>query len=172
MAITLEANYSKKLGLPQFSSHQFSVTIKTEIADMSQVKAESEHLYRELQESVDQSIKEVGWLPESTHANAGGNGNGNGHNGNGSNGTNGKSKDIWNCTPRQRDLILKIVDENKLNKNEVENMAKDFFNLGVKHLNSLQASQVIKELLEQYPGNGNGNQGRYARPANQNQRAS
>ena len=31
--ITLEANYSKKLGLPNYSSHQFSVSLKTELAE-------------------------------------------------------------------------------------------------------------------------------------------
>ena len=40
MAITLEANYAKKLGLPNFSSHQYFVTIRTELTDLSQVEAE------------------------------------------------------------------------------------------------------------------------------------
>ena len=40
MAIVLEANYAKKLGLPNFSSHQYSVTIRTELTDLSQVEAE------------------------------------------------------------------------------------------------------------------------------------
>ena len=29
--IVLESNYSKKIGLPQYSSHQFSITLRTEI---------------------------------------------------------------------------------------------------------------------------------------------
>jgi hypothetical protein len=33
--ITLEANYSKKIGLPGYSSHQFSVTLKSELADIT-----------------------------------------------------------------------------------------------------------------------------------------
>ncbi len=41
MAITLEANYSKKLGLPGYSSHQYSVTVRTELADLNQVDVES-----------------------------------------------------------------------------------------------------------------------------------
>ena len=44
MAIILEANYSKKLGLPNFSSHQFSVTIKTEVPDPAQEQGESTRL--------------------------------------------------------------------------------------------------------------------------------
>ncbi|MGO8926574.1 MAG: hypothetical protein ACLQU3_06780 [Limisphaerales bacterium] len=60
--ITLECNYSKKLGLPGYSSHQFSITLRTEIADVNQVQAESARLYKLLQEGVDCSIKETGYL--------------------------------------------------------------------------------------------------------------
>ena len=103
--ITLEANYSKKIGLPQYSSHQFSITLKTEIADPAQVAAESSRLYTALQSAVDQSLQQVGWLPDGAPA------NGNGHsrpvNGNGN--ANGHAE-RWNCSDKQRDLILKIVD--------------------------------------------------------------
>ena len=71
--ITLECNYSKKLGLPGYSSHQFAITLRTEIADLNQVQAESARLYKLLQEGVDTSIKETGYLPT--------NGNGNGQRG-------------------------------------------------------------------------------------------
>ena len=153
MAITLEANYSKKVGLPGYSSHQFSITLKTEIADLSQAQTESARLYAQLQDSVDQSIREVGWLPESNGSN--------GHQGN--NGNNGNYKpaskpEMWACTPKQRDLILKIVEENNLDKKQVEALAMERFNLGVKQLNTLQTSQIIKELLEMYPGNNGSNQ--------------
>ena len=69
--ITLECNYSKKLGLPGYSSHQFSITLRTEIADLTQVQPESARLYKLLQEGVDTSIKETGYLPAT---NAQGNG--------------------------------------------------------------------------------------------------
>src|ERR1051326_531745 len=42
--ITLECNYSKKIGLPGYSSHQFSITLKTEISDLNQVQPESARL--------------------------------------------------------------------------------------------------------------------------------
>lgn len=44
MAITLQANYAKKLGPPNFSSHQYSVTIRIELTDLGQVEAESARL--------------------------------------------------------------------------------------------------------------------------------
>ena len=35
--IVIEANYSKKLGLRGYSSHQYSVTLRAEITELSQV---------------------------------------------------------------------------------------------------------------------------------------
>ena len=60
MAIIIEANYSKKLGLPAYSSHSYSVTIRSEVADLTQVDRESSKLYAILQGSVDRQIQEVG----------------------------------------------------------------------------------------------------------------
>jgi len=137
--ITLEANYSKKIGLPGYSSHQFSVSLKTELADVSQVEQESSRLYALLQQSVDNSIQQIGYLPTA-------NGNGNGH-GNGN--TPPPDNDKWNCSVKQRDLIIKITDEHKLDTNKVEQLAKDRFGKGVKSLNKLEASGLIEELLEQ-----------------------
>ena len=143
--ITLEANYSKKIGLPGYSSHQFSVSLKTELADVSQVEQESARLYSILQQSVDNNIQEVGFLPAvngngPTHGNGNGNGNGNGSM---------SGKDRWNCTDKQKDLILKITEEHKLDKAQVEQLAQDRFGKGVKLLNKLEASGIIEELLEQ-----------------------
>ena len=70
MAIHFEANYSKKLGLPNYSSHQYSVTIKTEVSDPNQVAAESTRLYDLLQSCVDREIQKTGFLPEAKSATA------------------------------------------------------------------------------------------------------
>ena len=45
MAIILEAAYSKKLGLPNYSSHSYVVSIRTELSDLTQVEEESARLY-------------------------------------------------------------------------------------------------------------------------------
>lgn len=158
MALQLEANYSKKVGLPGYSSHQFSLSLKAELSDPAQVPAEVARLYRLLQDGVDTSIKEVGWLPEGKPTN--GNGHSQPRNGNGQS-TNGHS-DQWNCTPKQQDLIIKIVNDNRLDKSDVEKLAMDRFGKGVKQLNKLEASGFIEELVERHPrprnGNGNGHQ--------------
>ena len=153
MALILEANYSKKIGLPGYSSHQFSITLKTEVTDAAAVQAESTRLYALLQTSVDQSLQQVGWLPETKPAN--GNGNGNGHGP-----TNGNSHaEKWNCSDKQRDLIIRIIEENRLDKNQIEQLAQERFGKGVRQLNKLEASGLIDELFERHGGKqGNGHQ--------------
>ena len=164
--ITLECNYSKKLGLPGYSSHQFAITLRTEIADLNQVQSESARLYNLLQEGVDTSIKETGYLPTN-----GSNGNGNGQRGGQSSNSNGHNQNQpaengdWNCSGKQKDLILKIVEEHKLEKAKVETLAQDRFGKTVKALNKLEASGLIEELLEM-TGQSKGRsrfQGRYQR---------
>lgn len=146
MAIVIEANYSKKLGLPGYSSHQYSVTLRTEVADLSQVEVESARLHAMLQASVDREIQKTGFLPEN---------NGNGHN-RSSNQAAANSAEAWACSPKQRDLIIKIVEENRLDKSQVENLAQDRFGKAVKALNKLEASGLIDELITQTGGTPNG----------------
>jgi hypothetical protein len=153
MAIKLSANYSKKLGLPQYSSHSFSASIETELSDINQAEAEIARLYGLLQQSVDQEIQNPGFVPE----------------GSGSKGTNGHHtsqnertyplngnvhraplKPVghgWNCTEGQRGFILRIINENQLSKQEAEDLSQQLFGTGVKELNKMQASQLIEDLL-------------------------
>jgi hypothetical protein len=157
MAIKLIANYSKRLGLPGYSSHQFSVSVETEVVATEHLEAECEHLYHLLQSNVDEQIQETGFVPGSTY---------------GADSKNGgqpasKSETVsdspptnitqwqgtaWKCSDKQRDLILKIVDENKLNKKDTEGLAVERFGKGVRQLNKLEASGLIDELLDLYGG--------------------
>jgi len=164
MAVILQMTYSKKLGLPNFSSHQCSVSIQSEIADLGQVTGEVKRLYALTQDAVDREIQEVGYLPDATTY-------GMLPPGNGSNGTreaNGKADtSVWACSSKQRDLIEKIVRENDLDRREVDDLAKGMFDgAGVRQLNRLQASGLIDELLERHGGqrrNGLGSRGRFQR---------
>jgi len=158
MALNLEANYSKKIGLPQYSSHQFSVTIRTELSDIKQVELETSRLYSLLQACVDREIQQVGFLPDSnpsspTINNGGNRNNGNGHTGN---------SEVWACTQKQKELIIKLVQDNHLDKHDVESLAQDRFNTSVKALNKMQASNFIEELLSKYGKQDSGNR-RYNR---------
>jgi hypothetical protein len=81
MPIVLEASYQKKVGLPAYSSHQYSVTIRMELTDREQLQAESAKLYRALQDAVDREIQQFGFIPEarSYGRNSPTNGNGRHH---------------------------------------------------------------------------------------------
>ena len=176
--IKLIANYSKRLGLPGYSSHQFSVCVETEISNIDDIAGESSRLYQLLQHSVDEEIQHTGYVPTSGYGAANGksNGNGNGHsNGNGQNGTNGNGSnghsngsnghngDAWNCSDKQRELITKLVGEHHLDKGEVDATSHDMFGVGVKDLNKLQASGLIERILDEHGGGRKGNGARNSR---------
>ena len=178
--IVFEANYSKKLGLPGYSSHQYSVTIRTELADISQVPEQSEKIHALLQSSVDREIQKTGYLPSPQTDSIQNNGS-SGHkgvsNGNGSqryqrplqNGQQGNGRfrqnqnrsgfanriniqvreEQWKCSPKQQELILKMVHEHQLDKNYVEQLSMQLFGIGVRSLNKLQASGLIDEVIRE-----------------------
>ena len=159
MAIKLSANYSKKLGLPKFSSHSFSVSVEVELTDLSQVEAECQRLYQLLQQSVDQEIQNTGFIPGSsndTQSPRNGHPQQNGYHINGSsvpkNGNTAHPQPQangvrWNCTEGQRGFILRIINEHQMNKQDVEDLSQQLFGIGVTQLNRMQASQLIEDLL-------------------------
>src|SRR5437588_3892147 len=63
LMIKLIAAYSKKIGLPGYSSHSFAVSMETELNDVENVAGESERLYALLQQSVDSQIQQTGFVP-------------------------------------------------------------------------------------------------------------
>lgn len=148
MACILAMTYSKKLGLPNFSSHSCSVSLTVEIPDPSVAAQEASKLYQLLQTAVDSEIQEVGFMPDATKYGILPERNGNGHQPNSHSEHSRNGDDRWNCTEGQRGFILRIVHDNKLDKDEVESMAQQLFGIGVKQLDRMQASQLIDELLE------------------------
>ncbi len=65
MAIKLIGNYAKRLGLPGYSSHQFSVSIETELIDSRDIQGEATRIYHLLQDAVDREIQTTGFVPGS-----------------------------------------------------------------------------------------------------------
>lgn len=63
MAIKMTSNYSKKLGLPGYSSHMFSVSLETELNTRDDVAGEAASVYQLLQSNVDEQIQKVGFVP-------------------------------------------------------------------------------------------------------------
>ncbi|WP_309383773.1 hypothetical protein [Cerasicoccus frondis] len=144
MAIVLEANYSKKLGLPQYSSHQYSITVRTELNDLSQVERASSALYRQLQEAVDRDIQATGFLPGVTESQP-------------------QSErrqepaerparvDLgWACSPKQKALIERLMREHGIEQAKVDDLARSRFRTSLENLNKMQASGLIEELISTY----------------------
>ncbi len=164
---TVEISYAKKLALRNYSNHSFSVSVKTEVPTVEDVEKVANQQYVLLQDIVDKNLQEEGFVPdgddhrssqEPSHSNGNGSQNSRSTDSGGSSGRG----DYWKCSVRQRELIEKVAKDNRLDWQEIENLAKDMFNAPVKTLNKLEASGLIEELLQKYgdartnTGRGNG----------------
>jgi hypothetical protein len=165
--IKLIANYSKRLGLPGYSSHQFSVSCETEITNVDDVRRESERLYATLQQSVDEQIQQTGFVPDADY---GSNGNGNIKPVNRiasiskTNGITTNDNGEWRCSEKQRELLLKLIKDHNLEE-VAEEMSEAMFGCSPEALNKLQASGLIQRILEEHagrkPGKSKNGNGRY-----------
>ncbi len=156
MAVFIKATYVKKLGLPQYSSHQYSVEVSAELTDLAQLPQASADLYVRLQAAVDTQIVNPGFIPGNAPASAPAPASRPATPSGSSNSTGGSDDEPWKCSERQRDLILKIVNEHGLDKAQVDDLARQRYGAGVKQLNKLQASGLIDELLETHGSAGSG----------------
>ncbi len=152
MAIKLIANYSKRLGLPGYSSHQFSVSVETELVTTDDVAGESQRLYQRLQSTVDEQILHTGFVPPADYGMESPQPN------DGSPRETGEAS--WKCSGKQKDLILKLVAEHNLDKADVEALAIERFGKGVKILNKVETSGLIDELLDTHGGKPQGGSNR------------
>ena len=149
MAITLEANYQKRLGLPNYSSHAYSITVRTEVSNLAKIEEASQHLYRQLQDAVDRDIQETGFLPgenasaELPQFQRGGTGNSAPR-------QSRTNQDEWNCSDKQRGLIEKLMSEHKIPFTEIDELANFRFKSSLQGLNKMQASGLIDELFDTY----------------------
>ncbi len=172
MALILTSDYSKKLGLPGFSSHQFSVSIQTELTDLDRVPGEVARLYQLLQQAVDREIQQTGFVPadgygETQRSLPATNGNGNnghhrsdghdGHsNGNGSTPRRGiapvNGNGAWQCSDKQRRLLTDLSRELQLSEEDLDERALRLFQRPARQLNKLSASGLITDLLGEAEG--------------------
>lgn len=161
MAIKLIANYSKRLGLPGYSSHQFEVSIETEIAHTSELASETERLYGSLQSAVDAQIQQVGFVPDE-------------HYGiqpaqtpvPGDSRPQAMSASFvrqtppasvpessvttvpaWKCSEKQQSLILELAGKAGLDNTALNELATRRFNKSIAMLNRMEASGLIDELM-------------------------
>lgn len=171
MAIKLIANYAKRLGLPGYSSHQFSVTCETELTDLAHLAEESSRLYDLLQEAVDREIQQTGFVPDESYGlhpapngrgyspghSQGHNGRANGHsNGGGSTSRRGTApvngNSAWQCSDKQRRLLGDLSRELQLSEEDLDERAVRLFQRPARRLNKLNASGLITDLLDEAEG--------------------
>ena len=164
MAIKFIANYSKRLGLPGYSSHQFEVSIETEISHTSELAAETERLYVSLQAAVDAQIQQVGFIPDEHY------------------GAQPTQKPVprasysqttsvssvgqvppvgtpeisvttvpaWKCSEKQQSLILELAGKSGLDDTGLNELATRRFNKSIAMLNRMEASGLIDELMNRF----------------------
>ena len=140
MAILLEFKYDKRLGLPGYSSHDFGVSMRTEVNNVEEIQEESERAYRLLQKSVDAQLRNPGFIASE---------NGKEQRGE-ENQTEKTDPEKWNCTERQRGLILKILSQNDLPESAVEEVAEELHGRSMSELGKMQVSTVISEVLDRW----------------------
>jgi len=151
MAVKIIANYSKRLGLPGYSSHQFSVSVEAELANTDNVTNEASRLYKTLQSAVDREIQSTGFIPGGEYGSA-----------------DQAAKlatlkqtpaiadDLtqdrpWKASDKQRDLVFKIVDNSGIEIEVVEAISDEMFgHSDLAELNKIQMSGLIDELLSRY----------------------
>ena len=127
-----------------------------ELGDINQAGTECARLYGLLQASVDHEIRNTGFVPDAGYgmdpAVAPHPKNGSGTlpppDGHATNNGGGNSPDRgWDCSPKQRDLILKIIAENGLARGDIDGLAVRRFGVGLPGLSTHQASRLIDELF-------------------------
>jgi len=147
MAVMLDINYSKKLGLPNYSSHSLGVGLKAEVANLDEVQGEVEKAYSLLQSAVDSQIVHQGFVSNESNQ------------GNGVDQVqNRRSKvnepktdpDNWNCTVRQRGLLMTILERNGLDPEVVEKLSQELHGRPMSDLGKMQVSSVIGEVLDRW----------------------
>lgn len=146
--IQIEASYSKKLGLPNFSSHAFMVSVRAEVRSLRQLQSESKRLYALLQSSVDDQVKAVGFLPTGNY----------GMITDAPKPANGsaaqpairvaESGDAWRCSDKQRAFIEKIAKREKFTPAELDDIAQHSCGAPARQLDKRRASKFIDELLK------------------------
>ena len=165
MAVKINCNYSKRLGLPGYSSHQFSVSVEAELSPTSDIQEEAARFYHTLQSAVDREIQNTGFVPgdlygvideqpsepaikQQSH---------NGHSSRNQtpNPSPSARRIPWKASDKQRDLILKLADTHHLAWESIEALSEEMFAIhDLAQLNKIQASGLIDELLTRYSNKG------------------
>ena len=149
MAVLLQFDYNKRLGLPAFSSHSFGITMKAEVTDLAKIGEEAERAYGLLQSAVDSQIVHSGYVSNEDKGENGtdqvqktqGKVNGNGSK---------TDPDMWNCTVKQRGLIVSVIERNGLDLRVVDDLSQELHGRPMSDLGKAQVSEVIGQVLDRW----------------------
>jgi hypothetical protein len=117
--------------------------VETELNTTDDIAYEADKLYNNLQSNVDQQIQQTGFVAPHNYGMEVPN---NGAPAPGNVLPIARHSD-WQCSPKQQELILKLVDEHGLEKDRIDKLAIERFGRGVRDLDKLQASGLIEELF-------------------------
>ena len=140
MAIVLKATYSTGQTQAGLSDHRFSLSLRTKVADLTQVETESARLYAALHASVENALQNHGSsLPLNL-------------NGHGERRhmirslRRDQNRSTWTCSRKQRQLLRRFIAKCHLDRSFIERAAQERFGKSVRALNQSQASELIRVL--------------------------
>lgn len=155
MAIQLVATYSKRLGLPGFSSHQFEMSITSELSNTDHLATASALLYEMLQTSVDQQLQQKGFIPPPDY---GGKAENQPQQATASEPCRNQpaasaspiqkssTEDQWKCSDKQKQCILKLGKKQHIN---IDSISTKLFGKQSNMLSKMEASGLISHILGQ-----------------------
>jgi hypothetical protein len=141
MAIVLKATYTTGLTQAGLSDHRFSLSVRTKVADLTQVQTECARLYAVLQASVENVLRNHGSLPLNL--------NGHGERPHIIRSLRGdQNRSTWACSRKQRKLLRRFIAKCNLDWSFIERAAQERFAKPVQALNQSQARELIRVLHE------------------------
>jgi len=141
MATVLKATYTTGLTQAGLSDHRFSLSLRTKVADLTQVQTECARLYAVLQASMENVLQNHGSLPLNL--------NGHGERRHIIRSLRGdQNRSTWACSRKQRKLLRRFSAKCNLDWSFIERAAQERFAKPVQALNQSQARELIRVLHE------------------------
>ena len=141
MATVLKATSTTGLTQAGLSDHRFSLSLRTKVADLTQVQTECARLYAVLQASMVNVLQNHGSLPLNL--------NGHGERRHIIRSLRGdQNRSTWACSRKQRKLLRRFSAKCNLDWSFIERAAQERFAKPVQALNQSQARELIRVLHE------------------------
>jgi hypothetical protein len=145
MAIVLKTTYRTGLTQACPSDHRFSLSVRTKVADLTQVQTECARLYAVLQASVDNALQNHGSLPLNL--------NGHGERRHIIRSVRGdQNRSTWACSRKQRKLLRRFIAKCNLDWSFIERAAQERFANRFEHSTSRKPENSFAYCTSSTPG--------------------